>query len=334
VPDIPNATRFIAVATHSAEIDQEWAEFGNTWPLLYRDYALLKVLYMLGMKAENRAGIPTDIQKARIPVSAFQWEEQLTPLDFSNLQDTDVIFIAGHGNEKGLYAMGPKAKDGMERLVQILTKDGNLKKKRKDQKTSILLLSCRAGLGFHKELAHELYRELGIEITVGGARGFTFGSMQTFSLGYNDVLIKGIPWRMEYPASITEEDANKETSARENKTITYAGKKTEIEGFLDKKRKLEAQMKDVVSQLQSAEVNQALDELDKKFRTDWLGLIRLQFELYGSAKTRSNLEFNMWYNLVTNGYVWTNRRNTTDQEVDALLAGNLTPTDAGLTSTR
>ena len=64
----------------------------------------------------------------------------------------------------------------MDRLVRILTGDGNLKKLRKGKKITILLLSCRAGLGFHKALAKRLSKALSIETTVGGAEGFTFGS--------------------------------------------------------------------------------------------------------------------------------------------------------------
>jgi hypothetical protein len=71
--------------------------------------------------------------------------------------------------------MGPDARGGMDRLVDILTADGNLKKLRTDKKIVILLMSCRAGLGFHKALARRLSKKLSIDTTVGGAQCFTFG---------------------------------------------------------------------------------------------------------------------------------------------------------------
>jgi hypothetical protein len=52
------------------------------------------------------------------------------------------------------------------------------------------------------------------------------------------------------------------------------------------------------------------------------------------AKRQSNLEFDMWFDKITDGYLWTDAKKTTDQEVAALLAGTLAPADGGLTCTR
>lgn len=323
MPDIHSATRYIAVASPSDFINGERGE--NKRPV-YEDYALMKVLTMLGLNAKNVNGLPTQIAPPRIPVHSFEWREPdpFIHLDFSGLLDSDVIFIAGHGNTGGLYAMGGDNARGMERLIQILTHDGNLKLKRKNKKTIIVLLSCRAGLGFHKSLAHELSRAIDCDITVGGAVGFTFGSMQTFCLGLNEVLPLGLPWWMEYRTPPLAE-AEQHTSAREGKDITFARKKNEIEAFQAKAKGLEQEMAAVINQLTTKEVNQALAELDRKFRSKWLGLIRSQFELYARSKTQSDLEFDMWYNLVHEGYVWTNGQLVTDQQADALLTGTLDP---------
>jgi hypothetical protein len=291
---------------------------------VYSDYALMKVLYTLRL-----TGRSTDLR-----VHPFQYEKPLAPLDFSGLQDSDVIFIAGHGNETGLYTMGPKAGEGMDRLVDILTGDGNLKKRRTGKQIVIMLLSCRAGLGFHKGLARRLARRLSIDTIVAGAQGFTFGSIRTGITAHNEVLIRGIPWVMEYPGSIPLREAENETSAREGKTITYDGKKHEIERFLNDKQALEKDLRDVVQQLRSTEVNRALDEIDTRFRSRWLGLLQAQFKLYALAKRQSNLEFDMWFDKITDGYLWTDAKKTTDQEVAALLAGTLAPADGGLTCTR
>jgi hypothetical protein len=330
MPDFHSATRYIAVANTSDFIN---TERGDNKPPVYEDYALMKVLTMLGLNAKNINGVPTQIQPPRIPVHSFEWKEPFTPLDFSGLQDTDVIFIAGHGNPEGLYAMGRNSKTGMDRLIQILTQDGNLKLKRENKKTIIVLLSCRAGLGFHKSLARKLSKATNINLTVGGAVGFTFGSMQTFCLGLNEVLPIGLPWYMEYPSSLKLEDAERHTSAREGKDITFARKKNEIEAFQAKAKKLVEEMAAVISQLTSKEVNAALAELDRRFRSKWLALIQSQFELYERSKTQSNLEFDMWYNLIHEGYVWTNGQLVTDQQADSLLTGDLDPghTELGLT---
>jgi hypothetical protein len=257
------------------------------------------------------------------------------PLDFSGLRDTDVIFIAGHGDHNGLFAMGPDAGRGVDRLVKILTGDGNLARLRRNKSITILLLSCRAGLGFHKTLAKRLSRALGIRTTVGGALGFTFGSNRTAFTAHNEVLIRGIPWIMEYPRSLTVREAENETSAREGRTITVAGKKTQIDQFVRNKEALEKAMKDIAGQLRATEVNKALDEIDTRFAARWRGLLRAQFELYAPARSASNLEFDMWFDDITEGYVWTDAAATTDQEVAALLKGDLVPVDATtLTCTR
>jgi hypothetical protein len=90
----------------------------------------------------------------------------------------------------------------------------------------------------------------------------------------------------------------------------------------------------LVKKLRSIEVNKALDEIDARFRSEWLSLLRSQFELYGAAKHRSNLEFDMWFDPITDGYLWADSRRSTDQEVDAMVTGTLVPPGVGLTSTR
>ncbi len=324
--DITSGTRYIAVASFSKKTEQEWIDAGlEPRPPIYQDYALLKVLYMLRMTTKT---------KKRIPVKVFKYEDPLVPLDFSSLQDSDIIFIVGHGDQHGLYALGPNGKTNVPRLIEVFTKDGNLKKKRKDKEIVILFLSCRAGLGLHKSFARKLFNEIGTDATVGGPQGFTFGSIRTVYLAENEVLIRGIPWYMEYPKSITKDEAEKQTSAREGKTITYDGKKAEIEAFTQEKTDLETEMKAIVAKLKSTEVNDALDELESKFKSQWLAVIRSQFELYALAKKRSKLEFDMWYDNITDGYLWTSGKRTTDQEANAVLTGVLIPTDDGLTSVK
>jgi hypothetical protein len=325
--DVSGATRYIAVASPSQLTNDEWRRVDPDrppGPPVYNDYALMKVLYNLRIRGLRK----------HVHVNAFQYDQPLAPLDFSALQDSDVIFIAGHGNDRGLYAMGPDARRGMDRLVDVLTADGNLKKLRTDKKIIILLLSCRAGLGFHKALARRLSKKLSIDTTVGGAQGFTFGSARTGITAHNEVLIRGIPWYMEYPGSIKPKDAENETSAREGKTITIAGKKPEIDQFLHDKTVLEKQFQDLVQQLRSTEVNKALDEIDIRFRSRWLRLLQAQFELYALAKKRSNLEFDMWFDLITDGYLWTDGRKTTDAEVAGLISGALIPVGDGFACTR
>jgi len=329
--DILKATRFIVVASPSDLTDQEWKDKVpgiELWPPVHKDYALLKVLSMLRMKDA----------KSRYPVQVFKHEKPITPLDFSGLQDSDVIFFVGHGNDHGFYAMGPDATEGGDRLMKLITKDGQLKSKRKDKEIVILLLSCRAGLGFHKGVARRLTTELGRDVTVGGAIGFTFGSPRTSYLAHNEVLIRGIPWFIEYPTVYKNDptQAEKETSAREGKTISYEAKKADIDAFKEAKKKIEKGLKeDVVDKLKSTEVNKALDEIEKDFRSKWLGLLQSQFELYSLAKKKSNLEFDMWYDkMTTDAYVWTTGKTTTTADADSVLTGFLTPNDTGLGSVR
>jgi monoamine oxidase len=322
--DIYGGTRYIAVASPSDLTDQEWIDDGrlpeDLWLPAYADYALMKVLYMLQLRNTTRQ------------VKAFKWEQPLVPLDFSGLKDSDIIFIVAHGNQAGLYALGPKKQVNMKRLIEILTKDGNLKTKRKNKPITIVLLSCRSGLGLHKALAHELGKTLGRRVTVVGARGFTFGSVRTNTFGLNDVLILGIPWFMEYEASITRDVAEKETSKRERKPITIDGKRKEIEGFLKEKRAIEGQMKDLIKKLKSTDVNNALDEIERNYRSNWLALIRSQFELYATAKKRSDLEFDMWYDNITEGYVLSTGKGVTDREVVSHFRRVNWPTQGKLTS--
>lgn len=325
------ATRYIALASPGAATNAEWkawyARQGRVWvepKPVYKDYALLKVLYMLRRTPRT----------PRIHVNTFEWGDPPQTLDFSDLQDSDLIFVVGHGDPDGLYALGPKSSDNVSRLIQILTQDGNLASKRKNKQVNILLLSCRAGLGLHKSLSRKLSKQIAIDTNVGGAQGFTFGSTRTFSLARSEVLIRGLPWYMEYDKSISISDAEKATSAREGTTITYNGKIAEIEAFIAIKGKIEEELIGIVNQLQSTEVNAALDEIENKYRTNWMGACEAQFEHYSVARKKSNLEFDMWYSLIEEGYLWSNGVQPTDQQVDALLAGDLVPTDAGLTSVR
>lgn len=323
------ATRYVAVAAPGEITNKEWKSehpFRSLPKPVVEDYALMKVLWPL---RQRRVG-------ERIHVHILQHNEPVaTPLDFSGLKDTDVIFIAGHGNAKGIYPMGPDADKAMERLVTILTGDGNLKRLRQGKKIIILLLSCRAGLGFHKALAFELTKKLSIDVTVGGANGFTFGSTSTMLTAHNEVLIRGIPWLMEYPTEISISDAQKETSQREGKSITVLGKFSEIRRFRTEKEKFEKRLADVVKQLRNVEVNAALDELDRRFRSQWLSLLRAQAHFYLNARQESDLEFDMWFHSIDEGYVWTDVQKVTQAEVDIILAGDQVPVgDDGYTSTR
>jgi len=330
--EIYSGTRFITVASPSAKTDQEWINEGGARPEdlpgpVHKDYALMKVLYMLRAVKD----------KTQQVVHVFKWEDPLKlHLDFSGLKDSDIIFIVAHGGDWGIYALGPEDENktpgrNTDRLVEILTKDGNLKKKRKDKPIIILLLSCRAGLGLHKVLAQKLYKKLGRDVTVVGAKGFTFGSMRT-ARGPNEVLIKGLPWYMEYDWSISLKDAEKETSAREKRTITYADKERDISYFKTDKEYLEEKMKDIIKKLKSTEVNAALDELAKAYSAEWMDKIIAQAKLYTDARTKSNLEFDMWYPDLNDAYVWTNGKDVTDQEVASFLKGVMKPSGAGLTS--
>jgi hypothetical protein len=326
--DISKAPRYIAVAAPGPITDGEWKDElpdDPPPPPVHKDYALMKVLHTL--RKGNRA--------FGIHVNLFQHTNPVTPLNFSGLRDSDVIFIVGHGNDEGLYDMGPGAERGTERLVNILTGDGNLQRLRQGKEITIALLSCRAGFGFHKALAFALSQRLSIDVTVIGALGFTFGSNRTTTTARNEVLIRGIPWDMEYPGTITRQEAEAATSALEKKTITVAAKQAEITAFLDTKTALEKKMNETIQRLQSTEVNAALIELDLRFgRRGWETLLRAQFELYFNARKRSKLEFDMWFPNPPDGYVWTDGRKVTAAEVKAILVGNLVPVAPGYTSTR
>lgn len=318
--EISRAPRYIAVASPS-EVSN--GEMRRTFPPVYEDYALLKVLFMLRQ------------QKSRSPahVHAFQVDKtSSTPLDFSGLNDAHVIFIVGHGDSNGLYAMGGKQDKGMERLISFLTGDGNLKKRRQGKSITIVLLSCRAGLGLHKLLARELAKAVGIEVTVVGALGFTFGSANTDETGFNSVLIKGIPWWMEYDTSITRSDAEKETSNREGKTITIAGKNKEIKAFDKGKVTLEDALKKVVGKLTATEVNAALNEIETKYRNRFVELVLMQSGYYQSA--RKHLEFDMWFGTIPDAYQWVNSSQVTDDMVTNLLSADWPAPGPGQSLTR
>jgi hypothetical protein len=330
VIDPSAATRYIAVAAPSDVTNAELKSKDPARPLLlpvYHDYALMKVLHNL-RKGNGAFGIHVNTIQHTVPVS---------PLDFSGLRDSDIIFIAGHGNAHGLHVLGPDPVKGMDRLIDILTADGNLQRHRQGKKITILLLSCRAGLGFHKALAFTLSERLSIPVTVGGAVGFTFGSIKTSKTARNEVLIRGIPWHIEYRGSLTPREAEEATSAREGRTITIASKQADIDRFFAAKTVLEEDMADIVIRIDSTEINEALIELDLRFgQRGWERLLRRQFEFYRHAREqdRSNLEFDMWFPNVVEGYVWTDGRNTTAAEVNAILTGDLVPVGTGYTSTR
>ena len=311
--DISHLPRFITVAGPSVDTTNEWVFVRPTYnaPPIHKDYALLKVLQMLRKKSQ------TD----RYVVHPFNYvKKNPTPIDFSTLEDDEVIFIVGHGDENRLYATGPNRKRNVERLVDdLLIADGNLKKKRADKDIILVLLSCRSGFGLYKTVAQRLFKKLGRDVTVFGALGFTFGSPRTNITARNEVLIKGIPWRIEYPMYISAKDAEKETSKREGKQIKIADKAKEIEAFKDEKGAIEKKFKEYTDKLKSTEVNKALDEIEKDFESDWNALLWRQFKVYSAARKRSNLEFDMWFDNITDGYVLTTGKKVTDAEVDSLL---------------
>ena len=323
--DVSKATRYIAVACFSDDTRREWDGTGITLPPVeYLDYALLKVLYLLRKTS-----------KTTYHVHSFAAQKtSVTALDFSKLKQDDVIFLVGHGDHNGMYALGRNSKKAGERLIEILTNDGNLKQLRKDKKITIVLLSCRAGLGLYRGVSKWLFDKISIQTVVGGARGFTFGSIRTAMHAVNEVLIRGIPWRMEYPKSIEVADAERETSAREGKTITMSEKQNEIAAFMDAKKALEDDFKAISLNLSSTEMNNALDEIESKHRSEWLALCRTQFKLYGVAKERSKLDFDMWYDLITEGYFWADSAKITAAQANAVFTGTLSPTDDGLVSIR
>jgi hypothetical protein len=313
--DIATLPRFITVAGPSDDTTKEWHLSGRLDydpPPVHKDYALLKVLSMLRMKSKTE----------RYAVHPFKWEKKPTPIDFSTLEENDVIFVVGHGDDHRLYATGPNRKRNVERFVDhLLIADGNLKKKRAEKDIILVLLSCRSGFGLYKTVAERLFKKLGRDLTVGGAIGFTFGSPRTKLFARNEVLIKGIPWRIEYPLYISEKEAEKETSKREGRQIKIADKEKEIKAFKKEKGDIEDALKKIMDKLKSTEVNKALDEIEKDFESDWNALIVEQFKLYGVARKRSNLEFDMWFDLITDGYVWTTGKKVTAADVASLLGG-------------
>jgi len=320
--DIAAMTRFILVGGPSDDTTNEWKTIGArpTYnpPPIHQDYALMKVLSMLRMKSKTE----------RYAVHPFNWEKKPTPIDFSTLEDSDAIFIVGHGDDRRLYATGPRVEENTRRLVEdLLIKDGNLKKKRADKDIILVLLSCRSGVDLYKTVAHKLFKALGRDLTVVGAVGFTFGSPRTHIDARNEVLIKGIPWFIEYPMYITKKEAEKETEKRERKKIKIADKKQEIKAFEKEKKPIEDALQKIMKKLKSTEVNKALDEIEKDFESDWNALIWSQFQLYSTAKKKSNLEFDMWYDKITEGYVFTTGKKVTAAEVAALFAAPVTNID-------
>jgi hypothetical protein len=327
--DVSKASRYIAVAAPNQITNDEWLFIDPRRafpPPVYQDYALLKVLFNL-RKSSRAAGIRVHSFEANNKVTP-------TPLDFSGLHDSDVIFIVGHGGPDGLHVMGPVKDTAMNRLVHILTGDGNLKRLRTGKSVTIALLSCRSGFGFHKALARRLSRALSIDVTVIGALGFTFGSKNATLLALNEVLVRGIPWDMEYFLSIKRDEAERVTSAREGKTLTVAGKQTEITQFKAIKKGLETELGALVKRLRSKEVNLALDEIEALFQRPWNELLRKQFEHYFHAKKASKLEFDMWHDPVPDGYVWTDGRKVTDAEVEVILTGDQVPVGDDYTTVR
>lgn len=318
--DISSLPRFITVAGPSDDTTKEWKKVRpiyNPAPI-HKDYALMKVLSMLRMKSKTE----------RYAVHPFNWEKKPTPIDFSTLEDSDVIFIVGHGDDKRLYATGPDVKENTRRLVEdLLVADGNLKKKRADKDIILVLLSCRSGEFLYKTVAEALFKALGRDFTIGGALGYTFGSPRTHINARNEVLIKGLPWYIEYPFYISKKDAEEATEKREGKKIKYDDKKKEIKAFEKEKEPIEKALQKIMDKLKSTEVNKALDEIEKDFNDDWRGLIWSQFKLYSTAKKKSNLEFDMWYDLITEGYVWTTGKKVTAAEVAAIFAAAVTEVD-------
>jgi hypothetical protein len=317
-----NHTHFILAASPSAKTDQEWVDAGEDRASLpgpvHKDYALMKVLYMLRSETKSRH------------IHSFKYEDPVAPIDLSLLQDTDIIYIVAHGDEAGIYSLGPPVLDpdgkpdgsrNQDRLIEVLTKDGNLKKKREGKEIIICLLSCRAGFGYHKAVAQKLFKKLGgtIEVKVAGAKGFTFGSIRTSTDSQNEVLIKGIPWFMEYPDDITKADAERETSAREKRPIKYDDNKTDIDAFQVKSGDLVKHIKKVIKDLTSTEINAALNEIqDGSERDWWLTLVWQQQQLYANARTKSNLEFDMWYESLTEAYEIANGRGISDADVASI----------------
>lgn len=311
---------FIIAASCSTQVIAEWKKINSGFnsPPIHQDYALLKVLYHL-----RRHNCTSNTY-----INHIQWTGSQSPLNFNALSDDDVIYIAGHGNDQGLYAMGPNLSKAdriknMDRLIDILTKDGSLKKKvrsREDPRSlKVVLLSCRAGVGFDIVLSQRLYKVLGSDLIVEGAVGFTFGSPQTLSLAHNEVLIYGLPWHMEYPGSIDLKTAEQATSNLESSSITYKRKKKEIDAFIKTKTALEGKMKVLVTKLKNIDVNKALDEIFANYKADWTALVSDQFDLYSTARVNSNLEFDMWFVDMLRGYRQTRGSTIRDLHIKELL---------------
>ncbi len=308
---------FIIAASCSRRIIEEWKKVNSGFYAheIHHDYALMKVLYHL--RRHNNANTY---------INHIQWTGNQPPLNFNNLTNDDIIYIVGHGNEQGLYAMGPNLTpktrvENLHRLLDLLTRDGSLKRKMKGKTNpfKIVILSCRSGLGFYISLAQRLYKLTGKDVITEGAVGFTFGSPRTLALAHNEVLIYGLPWHMEYRGTIDLKTAEQATSNREKSSITYKRKKTEIDAFMKAKGDMEKDMKTLIYKIKNTDVNKALDELYAKHNKDWGALISNQFDLYSTAKVNANLEFDMWYGKLVDGYVQTTGSSISDRAMAELL---------------
>jgi hypothetical protein len=124
---------------------------------------------------------------------------------------------------------------------------------------------------------------------------------------------------MEYPGTIDLKTAEQATSNREKSSITYKRKKTEIDAFLKAKKVMEDDMKTLINKIKNTEVNKALDELYTNHNKDWGALVSNQFDLYSTAKVNANLEFDMWYGNLADGYVQTTGSSISDRAIAELL---------------
>jgi hypothetical protein len=326
---VSRATRFILVAQPTTSIENEW---NRTFNRINRDYALLKVLYVLRrLNGITPVPAPTGT-KINIQMLAYDGNAPSGP-DFSTLADTDTIYVVGHGTPEGLYALGPDADTNVERFVTLFTMNGTLQAKRKNKRIDIQLLSCRAGLGLHKCIARELFNKTGIETNVCGAIGFTFGSWETGMVGLNEVVVPGIPSWMEY-RDVSKSQAESLTSAYEGTPITIDSRQSQITNFSNAADALTTKMQDVASALSNTEVNALIDEIEANHNEAWRELIEEQFVLYARAKTASDLGFSMWFPHVSDGYVWVNSNDVTDAQVKSILVGQLPLTNGGVTSIR
>lgn len=323
-------TPFITVASPSQATNDEWVRRRGSRvvlpPPVHQDYAVMKVLYTLR-------------DEVAVPVQQIAWDNRPVPLDFSRLRDADIIYVVGHGDHGGLYALGPRPEDRLKRLVDSFVADGNLGRKRRGKQLVVSLLSCRAGLGFHQAFARALHRRLGgvVDVVVGGAIGFTYGSIRTRTEQQNEVLIEGLPWYMEYPNAEgnNRAQAERKTSQREGRAITYAGKRHEIEKFGTRARELETEMRKVITSLRSTEVNAALSELQRSRQRDWwLTLIWEQQKHYQNARTDSGLGYDMWFPDLAEAYHIVRGSQVNDATVAALLAAVGDPPPGPLISER